>query len=132
MFNNTFRGPIPDAFGNLKDLIALYLDENELTGQIPTSLGQMTSIIDLRCVICYFCDAARVFVYCPFTSSPVFVALTHQAPSQQIVRDDTHGTLRPESIGGRSIQNEASFVHYAPNKSNRSNSIRSAILKSLP
>jgi hypothetical protein len=51
MFNNTFRGTIPDAFGNLKNLIALYLDENELTGQIPTSLGQMTSIIDLRCVI---------------------------------------------------------------------------------
>jgi len=59
MFNNTFRGPIPDAFGNLKDLIALYLDENELSGQIPTSLGQMTSIIDLRCVICYFRVAAR-------------------------------------------------------------------------
>ena len=60
MLNNTFQGPIPDAFGNLKDLIALYLDENELAGQIPTSLGQMTSIIDLRCVICYFRDAARV------------------------------------------------------------------------
>ena len=71
-------------------------------------------------------------MYCPFTSSPVFVALTRQGPSQQIVRDDTHGTLRPESIGGMSIQNEASFVHYAPNKSNRSNSICSGILKSLP
>ena len=53
MFNNTFKGTIPDTLGNLKDLIALYLDENELSGQIPTSLGQMTSMTDLRYVI-YF------------------------------------------------------------------------------
>ena len=45
-------------------------------------------------------------MYCPFTSSPVFVALTRQGPSQQIVRDDTHGTFplprpppRPTNVG---------------------------------
>ncbi len=48
MFNNTFEGRIPDSIGNLKETIALYLDENELTGQVPTTIGEMTSLIDVR------------------------------------------------------------------------------------
>ena len=48
MFNNTFEGRIPDSLGNLKDMIALYLDENELSGQVPTAFGLMSSMIDLR------------------------------------------------------------------------------------
>lgn len=32
----------------LVELLALYLDSNRLTGQIPTSIGQLTSLLDLR------------------------------------------------------------------------------------
>jgi hypothetical protein len=36
---NRLSRPIPDSFGNLKQLIELYLRENELNGSIPKTLG---------------------------------------------------------------------------------------------
>jgi len=47
MFNNSLEGRVPDL-GNLKNLIALYLDTNKFSGQIPKSFGGMTGMIDLR------------------------------------------------------------------------------------
>jgi Leucine-rich repeat (LRR) protein len=74
MFDNKIEGRIPDEIGNLKgafgssscsliplyfhchltlllrskDIVALYLDTNKLTGQIPTTIGKLTKMVDLR------------------------------------------------------------------------------------
>ncbi|KAL3786193.1 hypothetical protein HJC23_001269 [Cyclotella cryptica] len=65
MFQNRIGGRIPGEIGYLTassphwssslffgskhlDLLALYLDSNRLTGPIPTSIGKLTSLVDLR------------------------------------------------------------------------------------
>ncbi|KAI8557084.1 hypothetical protein RHMOL_Rhmol05G0307100 [Rhododendron molle] len=42
--NNSFKGKIPDAVGDLKSLYALNLSHNALTGSIPLSLGNLTQL----------------------------------------------------------------------------------------
>jgi Leucine-rich repeat (LRR) protein len=37
------EGPIPSSLGNLGQLKELFLDDNELTGSIPSELGKLTS-----------------------------------------------------------------------------------------
>ncbi|XP_031253747.1 receptor kinase-like protein Xa21 [Pistacia vera] len=46
---NSFNGPLPSDFGNLKNLIVLIVSENKFSGEIPASLGECSelSILDL-------------------------------------------------------------------------------------
>ena len=48
MIDDIMGGKIPDEIGNLKDVIALYLDVNQFSGQIPSSIGKLTQMVDLR------------------------------------------------------------------------------------
>lgn len=41
---NNLTGPIPTSFGNLTSLISLYLTYNELSGEIPKELGHLPSL----------------------------------------------------------------------------------------
>ena len=45
--DNELTGPIPTELGQLTELYALILDGNELTGPIPTELGQLTELYAL-------------------------------------------------------------------------------------
>jgi len=45
--SNQLTGSIPTELGNLTNLIYLYLDDNQLTGSIPTQLGNLTNLITL-------------------------------------------------------------------------------------
>jgi hypothetical protein len=42
--NNQLTGPIPSGIGNLTNLTELYLDKNHLTGGIPSTFGNLSSI----------------------------------------------------------------------------------------
>ncbi len=44
---NDLTGPIPSELGNLTSMERLYLDENDLTGPIPSELGNLTSLVRL-------------------------------------------------------------------------------------
>ncbi|ESR55508.1 hypothetical protein CICLE_v10024538mg, partial [Citrus x clementina] len=46
--NNKFSGPIPLSFGNLSNLIYLYLYGNSLSGSMPSSIGKLKSLNDLQ------------------------------------------------------------------------------------
>ena len=46
--NNKLTGTIPTQIGNLTSLERLYLYGNELTGSIPTEIGKLTSLLLLR------------------------------------------------------------------------------------
>ncbi|XP_071728547.1 uncharacterized protein [Rutidosis leptorrhynchoides] len=41
-------GPIPSSFGQLTNMILLYLSDNELSGSIPYELSNCTSLVDLQ------------------------------------------------------------------------------------
>lgn len=47
LHQNNLSGSIPD-FSSMTKLRALYLDSNDLTSTIPTSIGELTSLIDFR------------------------------------------------------------------------------------
>lgn len=47
LWDNQLTGPIPNTLGQLSYLTRLYLNINRLTGPIPDSLGQLTSLIVL-------------------------------------------------------------------------------------
>ncbi|KAI8924856.1 hypothetical protein BC831DRAFT_463464, partial [Entophlyctis helioformis] len=42
--NNQFTGSIPSTLGNLPSLTKLYLHLNQLTGTIPSSLGNLNAL----------------------------------------------------------------------------------------
>ena len=42
--NDNLTGSIPPSLGNLTGLIQLYLDHNHLSGNIPSSLGNLTGL----------------------------------------------------------------------------------------
>ena len=46
--NNQLSGAIPTQLGNLTALIDLHLNNNQLSGSIPTELGNLTALRDLR------------------------------------------------------------------------------------
>ncbi len=46
--NNQLRGNIPDSIGNLKNITQLNLSQNKLTGPIPDSIGEMTELTKLN------------------------------------------------------------------------------------
>ena len=45
--NNRLTGQIPTELGNLTVMQSLYLHENQLSGTIPTELGQLTNLVSL-------------------------------------------------------------------------------------
>ena len=45
--DNNLRGQLPTSLGQLPDLTYLYLQRNQLTGQLPASLGQLTRLTAL-------------------------------------------------------------------------------------
>jgi RHS repeat-associated protein len=47
LVNNNLSGVIPPTLGNLTSLIYLYLDNNNLSGSIPSSLGNLSSLVRL-------------------------------------------------------------------------------------
>ena len=42
--NNQLSGPIPSSLGNLSNLETLYLHENQLSGPIPPELGNLSNL----------------------------------------------------------------------------------------
>jgi len=48
LWDNSLTGYIPMELCNLANLIFLYLDQNKLIGQIPSSLGQLTILSQLH------------------------------------------------------------------------------------
>ena len=47
LFSNELSGEIPEELGNLSNLEELYLFNNELTGEIPEELGSLTHLEEL-------------------------------------------------------------------------------------
>ena len=47
MDNNQLAGSIPSTFGELSDLIVLYLNSNQLVGSIPAELGGLSNLMQL-------------------------------------------------------------------------------------
>ncbi len=47
LWQNNLTGYIPESIGNLTSIRILYLNSNQLTGSIPESIGNLTSLIDL-------------------------------------------------------------------------------------
>ena len=47
LYRNQLSGPIPSELGNLTRLGSLWLSENELSGPIPAELGNLTRLINL-------------------------------------------------------------------------------------
>jgi len=45
--NNQLSGSIPESLGNFTSLVILYLNNNQLSGSIPPNLGNFP---DLRCI----------------------------------------------------------------------------------
>ena len=45
---NELSGEIPPELGNLTNLISLGLDENQLSGEIPPELGNLANLRDLN------------------------------------------------------------------------------------
>ncbi|CAI7866655.1 unnamed protein product, partial [Closterium sp. NIES-54] len=39
-------GPIPDSWGNMKSLQYFHLSRNNISGNLPASLGQLTNLIE--------------------------------------------------------------------------------------
>ncbi|MDJ0515227.1 MAG: DUF4347 domain-containing protein, partial [Trichodesmium sp. MO_231.B1] len=46
--NNELTGEIPEELGNLSNLLFLYLNNNELTGEIPEELGNLSNLRQLN------------------------------------------------------------------------------------
>ena len=44
---NALHGPIPEALGQLTQLGALYLNNNQLTSTIPSRIGNLKKLYDL-------------------------------------------------------------------------------------
>ena len=44
LFDNDLTGPIPSELGNLDHLEWLYLSDNKLSGEIPAELGNLDHI----------------------------------------------------------------------------------------
>ncbi|KAL7258043.1 hypothetical protein ACSBR1_004212 [Camellia fascicularis] len=45
---NNLTGSIPSSIGNLENLITLYLYDNQLSGSIPQEVGMLSSLVDLE------------------------------------------------------------------------------------
>ena len=45
--DNDLSGPIPSGLGDLSNLEHLYLQDNELTGGVPADLGGLTNLTNL-------------------------------------------------------------------------------------
>ena len=45
--NNNLTGMLPSEIGDLTNLIDLYLDDNSLSGAIPSEIGNLTSLVEL-------------------------------------------------------------------------------------
>ena len=45
--NNNLTGPIPSALGDLSNLVSLFLHNNNLTGPIPPALGDLSNLVSL-------------------------------------------------------------------------------------
>ncbi|THG14255.1 hypothetical protein TEA_018134 [Camellia sinensis var. sinensis] len=48
LWNNLFKGSIPNSIGNMSCLEELYLSNNQMGGNIPQSLGQLKSLVVLE------------------------------------------------------------------------------------
>jgi hypothetical protein len=59
LYENNLTGPIPPSFGNLTSLLELKLHRNSLSGSIPASLGNIKSLQFLYVI-------ARKFAYAVF------------------------------------------------------------------
>lgn len=56
---NNLNGTIPSELGNLQSILFLYLDENELTGQIPRELAGIRRLGKHSLSFCIWCQAAQ-------------------------------------------------------------------------
>ena len=50
MSDNRLSGHLPSELGDLENLIALHLDDNEFTGEFPLSLAQLTNLSGLSSI----------------------------------------------------------------------------------
>ena len=46
--DSELSGPIPSEMGNLSELTLLYLDNNNLSGSIPSTIGNLTKLLTLN------------------------------------------------------------------------------------
>ena len=61
--DNDLTGPIPTEFGNLVNLTRLKLDDNELNGKIPSSLGNLSKLGKKKIIFYLFPQSTYVLLF---------------------------------------------------------------------